>query len=102
MLIREAGGTAVLAHPFWDLDDPAVVEALVDDAGFDGVDADWATWYSDWLVNLSKLAELVGTRPVRSELTSLLVGLDKEYVQAKPTEPWEEYYATALIRHFRT
>jgi len=68
----------------------------------DGVDADWATWYSDWLVNLSKLPELVRTRPVRSELTSLLVGLDKEYVQAKPTEPWEEYYATALIRHFRT
>jgi predicted metal-dependent phosphoesterase TrpH len=38
VLIREAGGVAVLAHPFWDLDDPAVVEALVAEAGFDGVE----------------------------------------------------------------
>jgi 3',5'-nucleoside bisphosphate phosphatase len=37
-LIREAGGVAVLAHPFWDLDEPVVVEDLVDDAEFDGVE----------------------------------------------------------------
>jgi 3',5'-nucleoside bisphosphate phosphatase len=37
-LIREAGGVAVLAHPFWDLDDPAVVEALVVAGEFDGVE----------------------------------------------------------------
>jgi 3',5'-nucleoside bisphosphate phosphatase len=37
-LIREAGGAAVLAHPFWDLDDPQVVENLVVEAAFDGVE----------------------------------------------------------------
>jgi hypothetical protein len=35
----------------------------------EGTDADWATWYSDWLVNLSRLSELLGVKPVRSELT---------------------------------
>jgi predicted metal-dependent phosphoesterase TrpH len=36
--IREAGGTAVLAHPFWDLDDPGRVSALIDDLDLDGVE----------------------------------------------------------------
>lgn len=26
----------------------------------EGDDPDWATWYSDWLVNLSELAQLLG------------------------------------------
>ena len=66
----------------------------------DGNDPDWATWYADWLVNLSKLPELVGTKPLRSELTYLLVGLDKEYVKTAPTERWEDFYAMRLIQHF--
>ena len=44
----------------------------------DGTDPDWATWYADWLANLSSIGELLGGRPVRSELTYVLVGLDKE------------------------
>jgi hypothetical protein len=35
----------------------------------DGVDDDWASWYADWLVNLSELPTLLDTKPVRSELT---------------------------------
>ncbi|HEY3060806.1 MAG TPA: hypothetical protein VGL99_17740 [Chloroflexota bacterium] len=66
----------------------------------DGTDADWATWYSDWLVNLSRLPELLGTQPVRSELTYLLVGLDQEFTRAAPSEPWEDFYARRLIEHF--
>jgi hypothetical protein len=62
----------------------------------DGADDDWATWYSDWLVNLSELPELLGAKPVRSELTYQLVALTKEYAEAKPDEPWEEYYAARL------
>jgi hypothetical protein len=65
----------------------------------DGDDPDWATWYSDWLVNLSSLPELLGARPVRSELTFRLVGLDKEYTSTHPTEPWEDFYATQLLQH---
>jgi 3',5'-nucleoside bisphosphate phosphatase len=37
-LIHEAGGSAVLAHPFWDLDDPREVAALVEDLDLDGVE----------------------------------------------------------------
>src|SRR5439155_20457683 len=50
----------------------------------DGTDADWATWYADWLANLSSIGELLGGRPVRSELTYVLVGLDKEYTLQNP------------------
>lgn len=37
----------------------------------DGVDDDWASWYSEWLIDHSELPEILGTRPVRSELTSI-------------------------------
>jgi predicted metal-dependent phosphoesterase TrpH len=37
-LIREAGGTPVLAHPFWDIDEPGEVAALIDDLAIDGVE----------------------------------------------------------------
>jgi predicted metal-dependent phosphoesterase TrpH len=37
-LIREAGGSVVLAHPFWDLDDPKRVADLIDDLPLDGVE----------------------------------------------------------------
>jgi 3',5'-nucleoside bisphosphate phosphatase len=37
-LIRGAGGTPVLAHPFWDLDSPDAVAALIDDLDVDGVE----------------------------------------------------------------
>jgi hypothetical protein len=85
------------------------VSALLHEAGethhtvyriVDGADDDWATWYSSWLANLSELPDLLGTKPVRSELTYLLVRLDKEYVERKPDERWEDYYARELVRHF--
>ena len=36
--IHVAGGAAVLAHPFWDLDDPEEVAAVVDDLDLDGIE----------------------------------------------------------------
>jgi hypothetical protein len=56
----------------------------------DGADDDWASWYSEWLVNLSELPELLGKRPVRSHLTHELVSLDREYGEASPDERWED------------
>jgi hypothetical protein len=53
----------------------------------DGADDDWATWYSDWLIHLSELPALLGAKPVRSELTYLLAGLDKDYTAASPANP---------------
>ena len=66
----------------------------------DGADDDWASWYGDWLTRLSELPDLLGHRPVRSELVYMLVRLDKEYTESGSTEPWPEYYAVRLIDHF--
>ena len=41
-LIHEAGGVAVVAHPYWDVKDPDqvrdLVESLVRDVGLDGIE----------------------------------------------------------------
>jgi hypothetical protein len=66
----------------------------------DGTDDDWASWYSDWLVNLSELSQLLRRKPVRSELTAMLVQLDREYVKQAPGEPWPHWYAVRLAQHF--
>jgi hypothetical protein len=82
-LIREAGETHHTVYRIVDGDDP-----------------DWASWYAHWLVNLSELPDLVGTRPVRSELTWLLVQLGKDYERETPSEPWPEWYAPRIVKHF--
>jgi hypothetical protein len=66
----------------------------------DGADDDWASWYADWLIRLSELPGLLGGKLVRSELTYLLVHLDKEYTERGPEQPWEDYYASALLDWF--
>jgi hypothetical protein len=68
----------------------------------DGADDDWASWYADWLVTLSELPGLLGGKVVRSELTYLLVRLDKEYAERHPERRWEDYYAAGLLDHFGT
>ena len=89
--------------------DPGPVAALLHEAAethhrvyriTDGEDPDWASWYADWLLRLSELPELLAAMPVRSELVYLLVLLDNEYIEQRPAEPWEQYYARRLIRHF--
>ena len=66
----------------------------------DGADDDWASWYADWLINLSELPDILGVRPVRSELVWLLVGLDNDYTATQPGERWEDWYAERVVRHF--
>ena len=67
----------------------------------DGADDDWASWYAPWLIDLSELPDLLGIKPVRSELVYLLVSLDKQYTAEAPGEPWEAYYARRILSHFR-
>ena len=67
----------------------------------DGADDDWASWYAQWLIDLSELPDLLGVKPVRSELIYLLVTLDKQYTAEAPGEPWEGYYARQILSHFR-
>jgi hypothetical protein len=87
----------------------AKVSALLHEAGethhkvfriSDGADDDWATWYSEWLTQLSELGRILGTAPVRSELTWMLVQLDKDYATTSPSETWESWYAARLVDHF--
>jgi hypothetical protein len=66
----------------------------------DGDDADWASWYATWLVDLSELPELLGRRPVRSELVYLLVLLAREVDEGRADLPWEEYYGRRIAGHF--
>ena len=68
----------------------------------DGADPDWASWYAAWLIDLSELPQLLGRRPVRSELVYLLVTLDKQYTADDPGEPWEHFYASRIAEHFST
>ena len=67
----------------------------------DGADDDWASWYAQWLIDLSELPDLLGARPVPSELVYLLVSLDKEYTAGQPDEPWEAYYAQRILGYFK-
>ena len=62
----------------------------------DGEDPDWASWYADWLLNLSELPDVLSRRPVRSHLVQALVELDREYGAASPGERWEDWYAARL------
>jgi hypothetical protein len=66
----------------------------------DGDDPDWASWYADWLLDLSELADALGERPVRSHLVHALVQLDRDFVEASPAESWQSFYAARLAERF--
>ena len=66
----------------------------------DGADDDWHSWYSTWLLELSELPQILGRVPVRSELTWLLVQLDRDYTAQAPEDRWEDWYAERLLAHF--
>jgi hypothetical protein len=89
-------------------DRAAAIAALLHEAGethhlvyriVDGEDPDWASWYADWLIEHSELPQILGTRPVRSELVWLLVQLDKDHTQAAADTPWPQWYAQRLVAH---
>ena len=66
----------------------------------DGADDDWASWYADWLLDLSELPQLLGTRPVRSHLVHALVQHDRDHTDARTDEPWPNFYARHLREQF--
>lgn len=83
------------------------VSALLHEAGethhtvfriTDGEDADWASWYADWLINHSELPDLLGGAPVRSHLVAELVSLEGDVGTG---EGWEDGYAERLVERFR-
>ncbi len=66
----------------------------------DGTDDDWASWYAGWLLELSELPQLLGTRPVRSHLVHALVQLDRDHSSSKTDESWQNFYARHLRDQF--
>ena len=66
----------------------------------DGDDPDWASWYADWLLDLSELPTLLGAKPVRSHLVHALVQADIDFTAAGSGEPWETVYARRLSERF--
>ena len=66
----------------------------------DGDDPDWASWYADWLLELSELPDLLGAKPVRSHLVHALVELEREHAAAGTDERWESWYARGLAERF--
>lgn len=66
----------------------------------DGSDDDWASWYADWLLDLSELSDILGTKPVRSHLVHALVQGDRDHTAAASDEPWQSYYSSDLVRRF--
>jgi len=66
----------------------------------DGDDPDWASWYADWLINLSEFPQILGRKPVRSHLVHALVQLDREFTSQKLSGKWEDYYAQKLLVEF--
>ena len=90
-------------------DRSARIAALLHEAGethhtvyriVDGDDPDWASWYADWLINLSELPQILGMTPVRSKLVCLLVNLDKQYAATNPEAAWPQWYAERIVEHF--
>jgi hypothetical protein len=82
-LLHEAGETHHLVYRIVDGDDP-----------------DWASWYAQWLLDLSELPQILEVTPVRSELVWLLVSLDKDYVSTNPDVTWPQWYAERILEHF--
>jgi hypothetical protein len=67
----------------------------------DGADDDWASFYSDWLIDHSELPEALGTAPVRSHLVHELVESERALADAAPDARWQDFYAERIVGRFR-
>jgi hypothetical protein len=63
----------------------------------DGADDDWASWYGQWLLDLSELPDILGRRPPRSHLVHALVQCDRDHIEASTDEAWQSFYASRLV-----
>ncbi len=65
-LIRAAGGVAVIAHPYWDIDDPDEVDDLIRSLGADGIETFYPTHDREQTAHLLELCEELGLAPTAS------------------------------------
>ena len=64
--IREAGGVAVVAHPYWDVKDPAQVEDLVRSLKPDGIEVYYPSHDKQQTEHLLELCSELGLIPTAS------------------------------------
>ncbi len=64
--IRAAGGAAVIAHPYWDISDPAKVEDLIRSLGADGVETFYPSHSREQTAHLLALCEELDLVPTAS------------------------------------
>jgi predicted metal-dependent phosphoesterase TrpH len=64
--IREAGGVAVVAHPYWDVKDPDQVEDLIRSLKPDGIEAYYPSHTKEQTEHLLRLCEELGLVPTAS------------------------------------
>lgn len=65
-LIHEAGGTAVIAHPYWDIEDPTEVEDLIRSLNPDGVETFYPTHTKEQTEHLLRLCQELSLIPTGS------------------------------------
>jgi predicted metal-dependent phosphoesterase TrpH len=65
-LIREAGGAAVIAHPYWDISEPEEVEDLIRSLGADGVETFYPSHSKEQTAHLLALCDELGLVPTGS------------------------------------
>ena len=65
-LIREAGGVAVIAHPYWDISDPHEVEDLIRSLAPDGVETFYPPHTKEQTAHLLSLCDELGLVPTAS------------------------------------
>jgi predicted metal-dependent phosphoesterase TrpH len=65
-LIHEAGGAAVIAHPYWDIKDPTEVEDLIRSLGADGVETFYPSHTKEQTEHLLKLCNELNLVPTAS------------------------------------
>jgi predicted metal-dependent phosphoesterase TrpH len=65
-LIREAGGVAVIAHPYWDIPEPEKVEHLIRSLGADGIETFYPSHSKEQTEHLLKLCEELNLVPTAS------------------------------------
>ena len=66
----------------------------------DGADADWASFYADWLIDHSELPGLLDRAPVRSHLVHELVESERAFSAEQPSASWEDFYAGRIVARF--
>jgi predicted metal-dependent phosphoesterase TrpH len=65
-LIHAAGGVAVIAHPYWDISEPAEVEDLIRSLGADGVETFYPSHSKEQTAHLLALCGELGLVPTGS------------------------------------